>query len=84
VDAYTRARTVSTKQVADELGWSYEKAGHRLLNHLWLVRRLKRGTKWDAHVIDVLRSLYNQAPDQPVDFLSDWLKTQEIACPKDR
>ena len=76
--AYERARTVSTQQIATELGWTYEQAANRLINHLWMVSRLRRGTRWDAHVIDVLRTLYNQAPDQPADFLSDWLKEQEI------
>ena len=74
MDAYQRARTVSVHQIATEMGWTYDRTVSRLWTQHWLVKSLRRGTKYDAGVIDVLQKLYGLGVEQPRDFLADYLK----------
>jgi hypothetical protein len=75
VDAYSRSRLVSIQQIADEMGWPRQKAANRLMNHAWLFRGWRKPRdRYDARVIDALRELYGQAPEQSRDFLADYLK----------
>lgn len=78
MDRVERARTVGVRAIAAELGWSRAQADNRLHNHLWMLRRLRKANgRWDAHVIDVLRQMYGQAPEQSKDFLAAYLKEIE-------
>lgn len=80
MDRVEKARTVSNRQIAVELGWSKQKAKRRLEGHLnWLVSRFRKPNgHYDAQVIEVLRALYSEiageASKNERDFLAQYLK----------
>ena len=73
---YRTTRLVSVNTIATEMGWDFRITRIRLSRYRWLLKRLERGSRYDAQVIDILHRLFADAP-RDSDPLALYLKEIE-------